>query len=153
MRRTRRNLPHFEDEGATYFIRFSLKNTVLINLADPAIAQIIIKALKHFANVRYLLYDYTVMPDHVHVILKPLRFDDSVEPLARIMQSIKGWTARQINLVLCRRGALWQDESYDHVIRDQDDYQEKARYIWGNPVAAGLVEDPQQWPWWGHGKG
>ncbi len=130
-----------------------MKNTVLINLADPAIAPVIIEALNHFAGSRYLLYDYTIMPDHVHVILKPLQRDGRVEPLGRIMQSIKGWTARQSNMLIGRRGAMWQDESYDHIIRDQDDYEEKARYIWRNPVTAGLVEDPEKWPWWGHGKG
>jgi putative transposase len=47
---------------------------------------------------------------------------------------------------------LWQDESYDHIIRNEADYREKARYIWENPVRRGLVADPATWPWWGCGQ-
>ena len=149
----RKKLPHQTCDGATHFVTFQRTKNVAVSLADPAIAPITINALQHFAGSRYLLYDYTVMPDHVHVILKPLPREKGLEPLGRIVQSIKGWTARHINMVIGRRGAFWQDGSYDHIIRNRQDYEEKTKYIWNNPQVAGLVTDAERWPWSGRGQG
>ena len=105
--RRRRRLPHWEDPGATYFITFRVSEDAHCDLCRPDIAPIILGALHHFADRRYLLFDHTVMPDHVHVILKPLkRSDGTWEPLSRITHSIKSWTANQINGKLRRRGPL-----------------------------------------------
>jgi hypothetical protein len=46
------------------------------------------------------------------------------------------------------RGSLWQDESWDRILRNQDEMEEKLRYMLNNPVEAGLVEDPWLWPGW-----
>ncbi len=63
------------------------------------------------------------------------------------MQSLKRHTARQANIVLDRKGALWQDESYDHVIRDNEEYIRIINYVLENPVKAGLVSKWDEWPW------
>lgn len=149
--RRRRRLPHWEGPGATYFVTFRVREEADCDLSRPDIAPIILGALHHFADTRYLLFDHTVMPDHVHVILKPVkRCDETWESLSGITHSIKSWTANQINDSLRRRGSLWQDESYDHIIRDRRDYHARSRYIWLNPVTAGLVNQPDEWPWWGN---
>jgi len=150
--RTRRHLPHWEEPGTTYFITFCLARGVRADLTRLEVAQILSGALHYFAGERYDLYDHTIMPDHVHAIIKPMRrTDGSWEPLSRILHSIKSWTANRVNEALGRRGALWQDETYDHVIRDEKDYDTKSEYIWLNPVVAGLVQRPEDWPWWGNG--
>jgi len=148
----KRNLPHFQEADAVYFVTFRRKAEVDVDLTGAAAAEAIVGALRYFAGVRYRLYDYTVMPDHVHVILQPLARDGQFEPLHKIMHSIKSWTANQINRAVGRSGSLWLDESHDHVLRGPRDYREKARYIWSNPVQAGLIDDAAEWPWWGNGQ-
>ena len=149
----KRHLPHWEDPGATYFIRFGVRHPAPMDLTRPDIAKLIVGALHHFDGERYLLFDYTVMPDHVHMILKPIVRGGKTERLWRITRSLKGWLAYRINHVVGRSGPFWQDESYDHIIRDQADYLEKAGYIYENPCRQGLVKDPAAWPWWGKGSG
>jgi len=150
-RRRRRHLPHREGPGDTYFLTFALKTPELCDLSRGDIAPIVIGALQHFANRRYYLFEYTVMPDHVHVLLRPIRRDGHCEPLWRITHSIKSWTANQINQVLGRQGALWLDETYDHTIRSGLDHAEKAEYIRLNSTRAGLARRPEDWPWYGVG--
>lgn len=149
---TRRRLPHWEEPGATYFVTFRLDDSATVDLSRSDIAPVIIGAIRHFNGVRYRLYDYTVMPDHVHMVIQPEVLGDASEPLYRIMHSIKSWSATQINQRLGRRGRLWRDESYDHIVRNETDYHEKARYIWENPARQGLAPDPADWAWWGHGQ-
>jgi putative transposase len=151
--RVRMDLPHWQGPGATYFLRFSLRGEVRVDLARADVAPIVISCLRHFDQERYLLLDFVVMPDHVHCILKPLQQDDGYPNLFAVMDSLKHWTAARINRVLGRRGPLWRREQYDHLLRNQEDYLEKAKYIYNNPQAAGLVDDPADWPWWGIGKG
>jgi hypothetical protein len=82
------------------------------------------------------------MPDHVHVLLKPF----AGWSLAKILQGIKGFTARQINKTLGRTGSFWQDESFDHLVRNERDWWDKFNYIHANPVIAGLAERPEDYP-------
>ena len=147
----KRRLPHHEQPGATDYITFTRAPGAHVDLTDAPIARIIVGAMRYFAGIRYHLYDYTVMPDHVHVILKPMFCSGSWESLSDIMHSIKSWTANQINRRLGRSGSLWLDESYDHMLRGQKDHEVKARYIWLNAARAGLIDDPPEWPWWGRG--
>ncbi len=63
------------------------------------------------------------------------------------MQSLKGYTARQGNLALGRRGAFWQHESFDHVVRDRAEFGRIINYVLNNPVKAGLVNHWQDWKW------
>jgi REP element-mobilizing transposase RayT len=148
---TRRHLPHIEDAGATYFITFSLRRPPAVDLTTLENGQILISALRYLDGKLYSLYDYTVMPDHLHCIIRPLRLNGSTVRLSRIYHSFKSWTAQKINNAEGRSGPLWQDESYDHIIRNREDYEEKAAYILDNPRRRGLVVDGAQWPWWGKG--
>ncbi|HEY3318875.1 MAG TPA: transposase [Planctomycetota bacterium] len=68
-------------------------------------------------------------------------------PLRTIMQGLKGYTAREANQLLGRRGAFWQDESFDHWVRDEAEYNRIVWYIDNNPVAAGLCREPGEWKW------
>ncbi len=142
-----------EIQDATYFVTFSMLDRELVDLTRPAIGQMIVGAFRHFDEVRYLLFDYTVMPDHVHLIMKPLVVDGTLVGLSSIYHSLKSFTAHGINKLLRRRGPVWQDGSYERVLRSRKDYEEKAKYIFMNPVARGLVRDPSEWPWWGKGSG
>ena len=63
------------------------------------------------------------------------------------MMSLKRYTARQCNDILGREGQFWQHESYDHVIRNQAEWERIIKYVLDNPVKAGLVEKWDDWPW------
>lgn len=91
---------------------------------------------------RYDLHAYVIMPNHVHVLLTPRA------PLSRISATLKGVSARDINARLGRSGKrLWQDESFDHWIRNHGEFERIRRYIEANPVTAGLVSSPELWKW------
>ena len=151
--RRRRHLPHWEEPGATYFVTMCLQRPPVADLTDPTLASLVVGALRHFDGKRYWLYDYTVMPDHVHAILKVVEREGKSERLWNITHSLKSWLAHRINETLGRNGQVWQHESYDHLIRNQEDYEEKAAYILDNPIRRGLITDSTQWPWWGRGRG
>ena len=93
------------------------------------------------------------MPDHVHLLLTPLRdADGDLYSLVEILQGIKGASAHSVNRALGRSGPVWQDESFDHVLRSEESLQQKLEYIRQNPVRSGLVKRPEHYAWlWADG--
>jgi REP element-mobilizing transposase RayT len=138
----RRNLPHWRLPGSTYFITFRLKSGIM---GDDE-KRIVLNAIKHFHKIRYWVTAAVVMPDHIHLILKPLVSESNAEfSLSKILQGIKGFSAREINKARGTKGALWQDENFDRVARDYDEYLEKWNYIRLNPVRTGLCQSPEDY--------
>jgi putative transposase len=138
----KRRLPHWELNGSTYFVTFRVHKELGGALTDPSLAPLVEEALWFGQGERYGLHAYVVMPDHVHVLLEPL----PGWTLSRILQGIKGFAAKQINASLGRSGAFWQDESFDHLVRNETDWLDKFAYIHDNPIKAGLVDTPQDYP-------
>jgi REP element-mobilizing transposase RayT len=166
----RRTLPHLYPPGATLFLTwrlfgslprcaarsenpgkaFALEDRVLDRAAtgprwlkDPQIAQIVMSALQQGADPYrlYHLIAWVVMPNHVHVVIKPY------SPLPAITRWLKGSTARAANLRLGRTGMpFWQYESYDRCIRNDDELNRVIRYVERNPVTAGLADAIENWP-------
>jgi REP element-mobilizing transposase RayT len=104
----------------------------------------LVSALHYGETARqfYYLYAWAIMPNHVHAILKP-----RIE-LSAVMRWLKGRTARKANRILGRTGApFWQDESFDHWIRSDQELCALIEYVEQNPVKAGLVLAAEQWPW------
>ncbi|HEX8253323.1 MAG TPA: transposase [Thermoanaerobaculia bacterium] len=99
----------------------------------------------------YWLHTAVVMPDHVHLLFVPL----DGWTLDRILRRVKGVSARLINRELQRRGAVWQAESFDRILRSDEDVTRKGEYIANNPVRAGLAATPEEyewlWSWWRRG--
>jgi len=102
-------------------------------LRDPEIAGIAERAIRRGQELeQYILHAYVVMPNHVHVLLAPLL------PLARITGGIKGVSARDANSVLGLTGKhFWQDESFDHWVRNVAEFERIRLYIEYNPVMGG----------------
>jgi len=113
------------------------------SLAKPEIATIVQSALLHFHHDRYELVAWCIMPNHVHVIFAPLNGFSS----SKITQSWKGYTAREANRILNSRGAYWERESFDHLIRNAKSVERFANYVEENPVAAGLCSSRDEWPY------
>jgi REP element-mobilizing transposase RayT len=88
------------------------------------------------------LHSWVIMANHVHVLLNPLK------PLWKITRAVKNMSAGEANQVLGRTGnSFWQDESYDHWVRDRAELRRIVRYIEENPMRAGLVNNVEDWPW------
>ena len=218
----RRNLPHIQPPGATFFVTFnlagSLPKRVLQQwrseksqpeekklrilkpqnrdrltsverkrewfrkfektlddaqsgptwLKDDRIAKEVADSMHYLDGKVYRLDAYCIMTNHVHVVFAPLPMQPSEVPqtfsledmnnttqpkslcyyaLASIMQSLKGYTARKANQLLGRRGAFWHHESYDHCVRNPDEWQGIITYVLNNPVKAGLVDEREKWRW------
>src|SRR5207253_3834247 len=97
------------------------------------------------AEKQWQLYDllaWVIMSNHVHVLLEPHK------RLAEITRAVKNISAREANVLLGRTGLpFWQDESYDHWVRNDGEFARIVRYIEWNPVRAGLVGCPAEWRW------
>jgi REP element-mobilizing transposase RayT len=98
-------------------------------------------ALKFFDRQRYELFCWCVMPNHVHALVQPI----GSHQLSDIEHSWKSYTAHRANELLGRSGEFWQEECYDHLIRDDEDLSHAVDYILANPKAAGL----ENWRWVG----
>ncbi len=171
----RRNLPHWQPQGSTIFVTWRLygslpndrwrllqksdgepgkqfvdadrsldaASTGPLWLKDPEIAICVDRAIRHGADLgHYMLRAYAVMPNHVHILLEPF------VALERLTSGIKGTSARHANLKLGRTGShFWQDESFDHWIRNEGQLVRAKAYIENNPVKAGLCVKPEDWRW------
>ncbi|MGA2853975.1 MAG: DNA polymerase III subunit alpha [Verrucomicrobiota bacterium] len=105
-------------------------------LRNSKVSELVETALRHFDGERYLLGSYVVMPNHVHVLVRPVM----EHKLSDILHSWKSFTANEANKMLGRRGSFWQDESFDHIVRDGHQLERFQRYIHENPVKAKLQQ-------------
>jgi len=112
------------------------------HLSHPNIAESVQDSILFFDRDRYRLFAWVVMPNHVHLLITPCQG----HALSRILQSLKGYTANEVNKLLGREGQLWQRESFDRYIRDGDHFAKVVEYIENNPVKARLCKSPEDWP-------
>jgi putative transposase len=112
-------------------------------LRQPDIARIVVDSIHKGVELgHYELAAYVVMANHVHLLIRPVVSPDL------LLKSLKGSTARYANKLLGRTGEpFWQKESYDHWVRNQVEFDKIRAYIEENPVKAGLVRTPRDFPW------
>ena len=190
--RDRGRLPHWEKDGATYFITFrladSLPHSVLeqieferknifstasqldrdlspderkraaylssarieryldrgsgaCHLREPEVAKAVRETLCHFDEKRYRLFAWCIMPNHVHVVVRLLPGNT----LAAVLHSWKSFAAKQALKRVRVQGSFWQREYYDHLLRNETEFERAIRYVAENPVKAGL--EGRQWVW------
>jgi REP element-mobilizing transposase RayT len=124
-------------------------------LIQPECAQIVMELLHSFHDQEYHLHAFCLMSNHVHVLLDQ---QDIPEPaprhdgkhytaLSRALRLLKRRSGALCNQALGRSGAFWQHESYDHVVRNEREFERILAYIANNPVKAGLVENWEDWPY------
>ena len=109
------------------------------HLKRSDIAEIVVNALHHFDDDTYELGSYIAMPNHVHAVMRPLR--PETDPLEKILQSRKLRMSREINSQLGLEGTLWQEESFDRIIRDEEHLYRCLQYIGDNARRGGLACD------------
>jgi REP element-mobilizing transposase RayT len=110
-------------------------------LRQRKVAELVQNSLLHFDGERYKLISWVVMPNHIHMLLKPLEN----QKLSKIMHSFKGYTASEANKLLNRKGKFWQEDYYDRFIRNHEHFDNVIDYIELNPVRAGLCKNRQDW--------
>jgi len=153
------------------------KNINIRYLSYPRIAKIVQDALLYFAvlyvpdtndfanksNVkifhvdnyqgdivfRYILFRWAIIPNHVHVQILPMINHQTGKyfELEKILHSIKSYAANEANKILNRERQFWQHESYDHIIRNEEEFYRIWRYIDYNPVKARLCQRVEDWEW------
>jgi REP-associated tyrosine transposase len=136
-------LQHRTVPGFTYFITTKAwENRPIFQV--PENAEILLQCiLRHRRACAYLLHEFVVMPNHLHLLITP----SDEASLERVMQLIKGGSSHEIHLVRGCKMHIWQPGFHEESIRDLDDYRLKAGYIRNNPVHAGLVDKPEEWPY------
>jgi REP element-mobilizing transposase RayT len=117
---------------------------------SPAARDAVLRHCLHDHEKRFQLHAAVVMPDHVHLLLTPLP-DQKGWPYALplILKLLKGTSARSVNKLLGLHGPVWQEESFDHVLRSHESLKEKLEYLRQNPVRRGLARSPEDYPWHG----
>jgi REP element-mobilizing transposase RayT len=109
---------------------------------DPLLSDQLGDAILHFQGERYLVSSFVIMPNHCHLTIQPFSGWD----LETILKGIKGVVAREVNAQSGRCGALWQQKSYDRIVRDEEHLWRVVQYIGRNPFKAKLPCD--QWRRW-----
>ena len=84
---------------------------------------------------------FVIMPDHIHLFVS----NNSVRDLSQWVRLSK----RHLSQTIATSPPHWQKGFFDHVIRNSESYDEKWNYVYLNPVRAGLVREPDDWPWQG----
>ena len=112
-------------------------------LKIPEIAHCVVEAIKEGESRfrRYDLHSYVVMANRVPMLVTPHVVSQ------KWLGPLKGFTSHQANQILGRTGShVWQDESYDHLVRNGEEFRRIQHYIESNPVKAGLVSAPGEIP-------
>ena len=163
---THRNLPHWQQPGATYFVTFRLNDALpreaceqleemrRLNthetfewieryldagsgacvLRDTRHAETIAATLRFADGQRYALGAFVVMPNHVHALVQPL----GPSTLTSVLHSWKSYTANRLQRHAGLHGKVWQEESFDRLVRDENELVKFQTYIANNPASARL---------------
>jgi putative transposase len=142
---TRRNLPHWQEPGRVYFITWRCKKGRTLK---PEERDKVMDAVLHWDGLKWAIYATVVLTDHIHVLAQPLpRGEGGAFYLAEIIHSVKSFRSQKINRLAGNSGSLWQDERYDRIVRDEEEFLEKWQYIRNNPVKEVLTALPEEYPW------
>lgn len=136
-------LYHRTGPSCTYFVTTKTwDNRGLFTVTE--VAQIVVERLLSCrCQGAYLLHEFAVMPNHLHLLLTP----GKTTSLEKAMQLIKGGSSHAIHQTRGHKMQIWQPGFHDWTVRDGKDYQAKVEYIRMNPVEARLVEWPEDWPY------
>ena len=116
------------------------------SLRVAQIATIVAETLQLFDERKYRLFAWCVMPNHVHAVVRVF----PTHQLAGVLHSWKSYTAKEANRTLRTHVTFWQREYYDHLLRDEAEFERAVKYVVENPVKAGLKD----WKWlWVRGQG
>src|SRR5260370_18511202 len=133
----RRRLPHYQKDDRAVFVTFC---GGWLDLVTESVRDIVLRHCLHDQGTKAAIHAVVVMPDHVHLLLTPLRdFYGNLYSLVEILQGIKGASAHSLNRPLGRSGPVWEEESFDHVLRSGERLWVELHYILQVPLRVVLV--------------
>jgi REP element-mobilizing transposase RayT len=139
----RQRLPHdvplwIDPQKSVYFVTINCQKRGTNQLAKPEIAGSLLDSVR-FRNEKFIWFAhlFLIMPDHVHALIS---FPPSEYTLRKTVTFWKRWTAREF-------GIEWQRDFFEHRLRSDESWREKADYILANPVRKGLIKESKKWPY------
>ena len=166
---TRRRLPHWQSPGSAYFITARSSERKIFNESERTL---IFNTIKFHDGKKYLLFAAVVMPDHIHLLLKPMEkigpTSTSVAQVSSIVNDLEILETTSANhhgsdtvyytlseimhsiksyTAHKTKANLWQHESFDRLIRNEKEFLEKMQYIVMNPVRLGLCQESSLYQW------
>ncbi len=123
-----------------YFVTFNTHKRRKL-LANAQVRNALIHFAQHGQHRGIGLGRYVIMPDHIHLFVRG-NLDFSLRQWVRVLK-------RVLSKAILSPPPHWQEGFFDHLIRHSESYAEKWKYVRQNPVRAGLVQDPAEWPWQG----
>jgi putative transposase len=127
-------VPDWVDHGI-FFVTLNCRIRGLSSLTNATIWNVIRDAALHYHGQRWWIYLLLAMPDHLHGLLA----FPKTESMTQVMADWKRFVA-------VNAGVRWQKGFFDHRLRRDESFDEKAHYIRMNPVRRGLAEGPESWP-------
>ena len=135
--RLHHHTPPWVETGATFHIRISLIQKTRLSLTDPGIASHLLSSAQFYhEHERWHCRLFLLMPDHIHALLV-FPYD---QPMHTIIAAWKGFQAKRV-------GLKWQNNFFDHRIRNHHELKESDAYIRLNPVRKGFCVNEKDWPW------
>ncbi len=149
---SKRRLPHFERPWGKYMVTFSTREKRQLTPSERDI--VLASILYAHEHRQYQLYAACVMPDHAHILFEPQIKEQDENgktvffSLSEIMHGIKSTTAHKINQAAKVTGVhVWEEDSFDRLIRSDSDLEEKFHYICRNPWDNGIVPLTENYRW------
>ena len=141
----RRRLPHYQRGMRPLFITFRKWSKDPFTESERSI---ILQHCLHDDGTKMLVHAVVVMPEHVHMLITALHHPKGrTYSLVELLQPLKSASAHSLNKLSGHGGPVWQDESFDHVLRSDESFRHKIDYIQYNPVRRGLVPKPEDYKW------
>jgi REP element-mobilizing transposase RayT len=134
---------HRTKPGETYFVTTDTWERRKVFLKATAAEIVEARLFEYRDKGCYCVHHYVVMPEHFHALLTP----GTTTSLERAVGLFKGRSSHDIGRALQMRFPVWHEGFTEHEIRDKEDYETHVRYIQSNPVKAGLVREPRDYPY------
>jgi putative transposase len=137
----RERLPHeippWVTRRACFFVTICAAPRTVNQLTTEEASPRILDSVRHYhSNGAWWLHGLLLMPDHLHALL-------SVAPDRSLSDSVRAWKSWQAKT----SGVVWQPGFFDHRVRNDESFEEKAHYLRQNPVRAGLIRRAEHWPY------
>ena len=127
---------------STYFITADTYQKQRLLQTDRSASLLIDVLLQYRQQQKYLLHEFVVMPHHFHLLVTPTGIT-----IERSIGLIKGGFSFRRTRELGLKGEIWQSSFHDWRVRDAEEFERYRRYIYENPVKAGLAAAPDKFPY------
>src|ERR1041384_1124545 len=131
-----------------YFLTFCVRSRARVFVDATIIEAALLQFRKTAALERFSIIAYCFMPDHVHLLVEARDDRSDLKRFAKLAKQRSGAAH-----ALAGQGKLWQEGYYERILRDDEALRDVARYIIANPVRAGLVTSPLEYPYSGSSSG